>query len=77
VNLRTSLSRSLIFLGLSISLLLRAQGAPQSGGDFSDNPQAKKLPAGVILVKGAWASASDSVTPLPEGGRTNNNVYKN
>jgi len=77
VNLRTSLSRSLILLGLCIALLPRAQGAPQSGGDFSDNPQAKKLPAGVILVKGAWASASDSVTPLPEGGRTNNNVYKN
>jgi hypothetical protein len=77
VNLRMSLSRSLILLGLCISLLPRAQGAPQSGGDFSDNPQAKKLPAGVILVKGAWASASDSVTPLPEGGRTNNNVYTN
>jgi hypothetical protein len=26
-----------------------------------------KVPAGVILVKGAWSSASDSVTPLPEG----------
>jgi hypothetical protein len=77
VNMRTSLSRSLILLGLCISLLPRAQGAPQSGGDFSDNPEAKKLPTGVILVKGAWASASDSVTPVPEGGRTNNNVYKN
>jgi hypothetical protein len=73
----TSLSRSWILLGLCVSLLPRAQGAPQSGGDFSDNPQAKKLPTGVILVKGAWASASDSVTPLPEGGGTNNNVYKN
>src|SRR5260370_23587306 len=30
-----------------------------------------------MLVKAAWASASDSVTPLPEGARTNNNVYKN
>ena len=77
MNLRTSFSRSLILLGLCISMVPRAQGAPQSGGDFSDNPQAKKLPAGVIFVKGAWASASDSVTPLPEGGRTNNNVYKN
>jgi len=61
----------------SVSLLARAQGAPQSGGNFSNNPHAKKLPTGVILVKGAWASASDSVTPLPEGGRVANNVYSN
>jgi len=58
-------------------LLARAQGAPQSGGDFSNNPQAKKLPTGVILVKGAWSSASDSVTPLPEGGRVARNAYSN
>jgi Gram-negative bacterial TonB protein C-terminal len=31
----------------------------------------------VILVKGAWASASDSTTPLPEGGSVANNVYTN
>jgi hypothetical protein len=74
--MRRSLSRYLI-LGLCVSSLARAQGVPQGGGDFSENPQAKKLPTGVILVKGAWASASDSVTPLPEGGRTNNNVYTN
>jgi hypothetical protein len=71
------LSRSLVLLGLCISLLARAQGAPQSGGDFSDNPQAKKLPTEVILVKGAWSSASDSVTPLPEGGKVANTVYTN
>ena len=66
-----------MLLGLCISLLARTQGAPQSGGDFSNNPQAKKLPAGTLLVKGAWSSASDSVTPLPEGGRVANNVYTN
>jgi hypothetical protein len=76
--MHTKFSRSLVLLALSLSLLARAQGAPQSGGDFSNNPEAKKLPAGVILVKGAWSSASDSVTPLPEGGRVaNNNVYSN
>jgi hypothetical protein len=73
----TRLSRFLAFLGLSMSLLLRVQGAPQSGGDFSNNPEAKKLPAGVLLVKGAWTSASDSVTPLPEGGRVDKNIYSN
>lgn len=47
--------------------------AVPNGGDFSigdfsrgtGSPQ--KVPAGVILVKGAWSSASDSVTPVPEG----------
>ncbi len=70
-------SRLLALLGLSISLLARAQAAPQSGGDFSNNPEAKKLPTGVLLVKGAWSSASDSVTPLPEGGRVDKNIYNN
>jgi hypothetical protein len=73
--MQTSFSRFLILLGLSISVLPRSQGAPQNGGDFSNNAQAKKLPTGVLLVKGAWSSASDSVTPLPEGGRVDKNVY--
>jgi hypothetical protein len=70
-------SHFLRLFGLSILLLVRAQAAPQSGGDFASNPQAKKLPAETILVKGAWSSASDSVTPLPEGGRVAKNVYTN
>ncbi len=75
MNMR--ISHFLTILGLCVTLLARAQGAPQSGGDFSNNPEAKKLPTGVILVNGAWSSASDSVTPLPEGGRVANNVYNN
>jgi hypothetical protein len=67
----------LVLLGLSILLPVRAQDAPQSGGDFANNPQAKKLTTGIILVKGAWSSASDSVTPLPESGRVAHNVYSN
>jgi hypothetical protein len=70
-------SRSLVLLALSMSLLPLARSTPQSGGDFSNNPEAKKLPTGVLLVRGAWSSASDSVTPLPEGGRVANNVYNN
>ncbi len=34
-----------------------------------------KVPTGVILVKGAWASASDSMTPPPEGGSMTGNVF--
>jgi hypothetical protein len=75
--MHTSFARSLVLLGFSISLLAGTEGAPQDGGDFSDNPQPKKLPTGVLLVKGAWSSASDSVTPVPEGGRVAKNVYSN
>jgi len=48
----------------------------RSGGDFSDVVlPLNKVPAGVILVKGAWASASDSTTPVPEGGTIANNIF--
>ncbi len=54
------------------------QNAPQNGGDFSNATQpTTKVPKDVILVKGAWASASDSVTPIPESGNIVNNVYTN
>jgi len=74
--------RSIIALATALPLLAWSQDAkPQAplrnGGDFSDNvsPSATKVPTGVILVKGAWSSASDSVTPVPEGGSTTNNVF--
>lgn len=68
---------SLVVLGLSVPLLAGAQSAPQDGGDFSSSSQAKKLPTDVILVKGAWPSASDFANPLPEGGKIANGAYKN
>ena len=71
------LRSSFALLGLSTSLLVAARGFPQSGGDFSNNPQAKKLPTETVLVKGAWSSASDTVTAVPEGGRVTKNVYSN
>jgi len=71
--------RFLVPVGLSLALLAPApsQHASQDGGDFSRNPQARPLPAGTITVKGSWASASDSVTPLPEGGSVAGNTYTN
>jgi hypothetical protein len=69
--------RSLALLGLPLSLLAGAQGSAQSAGDFADHPQAKQLPTETILVKGAWSSASDSVTPLPESGTVASNAYTN
>jgi hypothetical protein len=44
--------------------------------DVTENPQGlTKLPTGVILVKGAWSSASDSVTPVPESGSVTRDVF--
>lgn len=56
----------------------KLQNPPRNGGDFSDNAQPlTKVPGGVILVKGAWSSASDSTTPLPEGGSVTGNLFTN
>lgn len=54
--------------------------ATHNGGDFSDvmNPDpAKVVPKDTILVKGAWSSASDSATPLPETTSVAKNVFTN
>ncbi len=82
--MRTGFLRFLgaLVLSVSLSLLAWGQGArpqnpPQNGGDFSNNMQpVVKVPTGVILVKGAWSSANDSVTPVPEGGSVITNVFR-
>jgi len=51
-----------------------------NGGDFSNvtNPDpAKVVPKDTIIVKGAWSSASDSVTPLPETTDLAKNIFTN
>lgn len=76
----------LLFVSSLLSLLAYGQdspskSAPANGGDFSTaaaSPETlTKVPTGVILVKGAWSSASDSVTPLPEGGGVTRNIFHN
>lgn len=68
---------------LTVSLPALAQNLPEaspapSGGDFANNTQPlNKVPNGVILVKGAWPSASDSITPVPEGGSFANHLLTN
>lgn len=67
----------LVAFALLAGLQAWTQNAPKNGGDFSNNTQPlTKVPAGVILVKGAWSSASDSSTPVPEGGTVSNNVFR-
>ncbi len=52
------------------------QAPPHNGGDFSNiTAPLVKVPEGVILVKGAWASASDSVTPVPEGASVGSEAF--
>jgi hypothetical protein len=76
--MHSNFSRFLMVVALCFASAGWAQNAPRSGGDFSGNVQPiTKLPTGSILVKGAWASASDSVTPLPEGGTVTNNIFGN
>ena len=77
--MRPRLPRCLPTIAVLLMWLAQAQGqAAPNGGDFSTNivPEAK-VPTGVILVKGAWSSASDSVTPVPEDGNVSNNVFTN
>jgi hypothetical protein len=54
-------------------------GASADGGDFSTNnhPSPTEIvPKDTIIVKGAWSSASDSTTPLPEAAvLASNNVF--
>jgi hypothetical protein len=66
----------LFFSSLVWAQSVNSQNVPTNGGDFSNNLHPlTKVPSGVILVKGAWSSASDSVTPVPEGGSVANNVF--
>jgi hypothetical protein len=57
----------------SASLLAQTHAAnsdnasKQSTGSSQNEPSPRKVPTETILVKGAWSSASDSVTPVPEG----------
>lgn len=53
-------------------------GPSMNGGDFSTVMQPKSegvVPRDTIIVKGAWSSASDSTTPLPESAALTNNVF--
>lgn len=67
-----------LLIGLSPSVFAQAQ-APNSPAvsSHAQSPAPQKVPSGVILVKGAWSSSSDSATPLPEGGSVANNIYTN
>jgi len=56
-----------VLFAASVLAGFRALGAPTSG----------PVPAGVILVKGAWSSAAGAATALPEDGEVSNGKYGN
>jgi hypothetical protein len=61
------LSRLLALIAVSLFVDAAARGA----GDYGP------VPAGVILVKGAWSSAAGASSALPEDGMISNGTYKN
>jgi hypothetical protein len=70
------------FLVLLSSSFVAGMQAPNSESDSkrsADSSQTqrspKKVPTEAILVKGAWSSASDSVTPVPEAATVSNGVF--
>jgi len=69
------------FCAISLPHHAGAQSSLPTGeivvGQTPQPSQLRKLPAGVILVKGAVPSASDSSTPLPEAGDVARDVYRN
>jgi hypothetical protein len=65
------LSRLLVFFAASLLVDAAAYGAAQ--GAVQSGP----LPAGVILVKGAWSSAAGTLSALPEDGKISNGRYDN
>lgn len=73
---RFSLSSSLLFALVVVPCgqCLAAEPAPQAGNTPSSS---SKIPAGVILVKGAVPSASGASLPLPESGSVAGGSYRN
>jgi len=65
---------------LAASLMAEGQAANsdkgvESGAVSRNQRSSRKLPTDAILVKGAWSSASDSVTPVPEAATVSQGVF--
>lgn len=68
----------LIVICLSVPLLAWGQliqpAPPENPRNSSPTPEGA-VPKNTIIIKGAWAGASDSTTPVPEGGSVANNLF--
>ncbi|HTS57030.1 MAG TPA: hypothetical protein VMH03_05745 [Terriglobales bacterium] len=81
--MRSRFTGSLLVFAFSLASAGWCQSAAPGPGqsstkstDVPQNPQAlTKVPSGIILIKGAWSSAIDSVTPVPEGGSVTSDAF--
>ncbi len=66
----------LVALSAPLVAETQAQNSDSSKNKSSKNQQSQiKVPKEAIIVKGAWSSASDSVTPVPEAATVAKNVF--
>lgn len=63
-------------LAVLLTLAAAAASAQELSPEYKKE-EPKKLPEGVILIRGAEPSASDAATPLPENGRIVESTYRN
>jgi len=66
------ISLTLLALVPVLHLIATSSAHAQRPGD-----SIPKVPPNTLIVKGAWASSSDTTTPLPEGGEVTNTAYDN
>jgi Gram-negative bacterial TonB protein C-terminal len=69
--------RSPVFLMLCFSSVCSQAQNPLSTpiGSATNQQEVARVPAGAILVKGAWSSTSDDETPPPEASRIEEGVF--
>lgn len=74
--LRLSIFVASFLIPLAAGQSVDVPNPSKNGSDLSADPKhMPTVPSGVILVKGAWPSASDTVTPLPEDGSITGAVF--
>jgi hypothetical protein len=76
MSMRTTLRSCFLVGSLAGMSLLSPIGSRGAAAQSSDGHPPGKVPAGVIIVKGAWSSASDAVTPVPENGTVTQQQYE-
>jgi hypothetical protein len=68
--------RGLFCVPMAVLLCLAARGQSESGKRTAETSSGvEKVPSGVILVKGAWSSASDVATAVPENATVARGIF--
>ena len=77
MSLRISIRRLILFCVLSFLAMPQRASAQTAPAENATAPRVTRVPEGVILIKGAEASAIGVPTPVPEGGGVAKDVYRN